>query len=342
MSTLEKTSPRRSTLPLKPTAVPAEQPTKSLRYSLGAIAGVLAIAIYLVIWYWSLEPATFDVTELAVKRAGVEDAKQLPAGYIYASTLSEIAETLLNKRGGYISNDITLGQLMDNMPNWEFGALVMLRDGATALRNNFARAQSQSKENLDLSKAEPYFYFDNNSWVLPATETEYQKGIDHLGRYMKDLLDHESGKAQFYARADNLIQYLDVVIKRLGSLSHRLSASSIQKHQYDLEGNLLTAKTPWLEVDDIFFEARGATWALLHLFTAIEIDFQRSLNNKAAVATVRRIIHEFEDSQAGLLSPVILNGDGFGIFANYSLTMANYITRANAAALDLRDLLIRG
>jgi hypothetical protein len=37
-----------------------------------------------------------------------------------------------------------------------------------------------------------------------------------------------------------------------------------------------------------------------------------------------------------------LNGDGFGIFANYSLAMANYISRANAAALDLRDVMNRG
>jgi hypothetical protein len=39
---------------------------------------------------------------------------------------------------------------------------------------------------------------------------------------------------------------------------------------------------------------------------------------------------------------MILNGSGYGLFANYSLTMANYISRANAAALDLRDIMNRG
>ena len=175
-----------------------------------------------------------------------------------------------------------------------------------------------------------------------TTEAEYEKGIDLLKRYMADLANPTSTKASFYVRADNLRQYLDLVINRLGSLSHRLSASSIQKHQYSPEGKLLTAKTPWLEVDDVFYEARGATWALLHIFSAIEVEFQPTLKGKGALATVRQIIHEFEDAQGSLLSPVILNGDGFGIFANYSLTMANYITRANAATLDMRDLLIRG
>ncbi|HEY6894026.1 MAG TPA: DUF2333 family protein, partial [Rhodanobacteraceae bacterium] len=32
----------------------------------------------------------------------------------------------------------------------------------------------------------------------------------------------------------------------------------------------------------------------------------------------------------------------FGFFANHSLVMANYISRANAAVIDLRELLRRG
>jgi hypothetical protein len=39
---------------------------------------------------------------------------------------------------------------------------------------------------------------------------------------------------------------------------------------------------------------------------------------------------------------MILNGSQFGFFANHSLVMANYISRANAAIIDLRKLLERG
>jgi hypothetical protein len=41
-------------------------------------------------------------------------------------------------------------------------------------------------------------------------------------------------------------------------------------------------------------------------------------------------------------SPVILNGSGFGLFANHSLVMASYVSRANAGISDLRALLSRG
>jgi hypothetical protein len=41
-------------------------------------------------------------------------------------------------------------------------------------------------------------------------------------------------------------------------------------------------------------------------------------------------------------SPVILNGSGYGFFANHSLVMANYLARANAGVINLRDLLDQG
>ncbi len=39
---------------------------------------------------------------------------------------------------------------------------------------------------------------------------------------------------------------------------------------------------------------------------------------------------------------MILNGTGFGPMANHSLVMASYISRANAAIVDLRKLLQQG
>jgi hypothetical protein len=57
---------------------------------------------------------------------------------------------------------------------------------------------------------------------------------------------------------------------------------------------------------------------------------------------VQQIIRELEGSQEFVWSPVILNGTGFGLVANHSLVMASYISRANAAIVDLRDLLSQG
>ena len=313
----------------------------NIRLKIGSGVGVFCLVIYLIGWYWSREPVQFNVQEWAATEANVKNPKELPIGYTYASTMIRIGNTLLHKPGGFLVNDVfPPGVLLDNMPNWEYGALIALRDSATALRNNFARAQTQSREDQDLAKAEPFFYFDHKSWQLPSSESEYEKGIEYLHGYRDRIMKHD---ANFYSRADNLRQYLEVLATRLGSLSNRLSAAAGDNKQMSMEDRkLVTMQTPWMQIDDVFFEARGYTWSALHTLRAIEFDFRDILGNKTAMVSLKQIIHELEDGQQPYLSPVILNGNGFGMFANYSLTLANYIARANAATLDLRSLLQQG
>lgn len=317
------------------------------------LAVVLVILLGLSFW-WGREPALFAVREAALARAG-NDPKKLVPGYVTTATLARVAETLLEKSGGYLSNDMTPpGVLMDNIPNWEFGVLVQVRDLAHVLRNSMSRSQSQSLEDTDLTEAEPRFHFRNDAWGLPSSEREYRAAIRHLDRYLVRLSDVLQPGTQFFARADNLRDWLSVVEKRLGGLSQRLSAS-VEQHRVntDLAGDNaarqatqtaadVTIQTPWLQIDDVFYEARGATWALIHFLQAVEIDFVSVLQTRNALVSLRQIIREFEATQHMLWSPVVLNGRGFGFVANYSLVMSSYISRANAAIIDLRGLLAGG
>ena len=66
------------------------------------------------------------------------------------------------------------------------------------------------------------------------------------------------------------------------------------------------------------------------------------LERKNALVSLRQVIRELEESQKPVMSPIILNGSPFGFFANHSLVMANYVSRANAAIIDLKSLLNRG
>lgn len=316
--------------------------------------GVLLVLFSSIAFYWDHEPDMFDVRQVTDQQISTLKTSGVTGSTVVA-TMITMADTLLYKRGGYLHNDIILPSLlMDNMPNWEFGVLVQMRDMARTLRNNLSRSQSQSTEDADLVKAEGQYYFDNNSWILPETESEYQKGTDALKQYMFRLGDQQQQGAQFYARADNLRTWLSEVETRLGSLSQRLSAS-VGKRQLDtsLAGDVAATqsthsapeqevKTAWTELDDVFYEARGTTWALLHLLRAVEIDFNDVLQKKNALISMQQIIRELEPTQDTLWSPVILNGSGFGILANHSLVMGSHISRANAAIIDLRRLLEDG
>jgi hypothetical protein len=315
---------------------------KDATWKIGAFIGLVLLIELGIAEYWSLEPSKFDVVEAAAEAANVKSPKELPLGYAYSTTLIEVSDTLLHKPGGFMTNDVFPPTvIMDNIPNWELGALIALRDATTALRNNISRSQTQSREDPDLAKGEPFFYFDHKSWQLPSSESEYEKGVEHLHAYRERLMKRD---ANFYARADNLRQYLEILEKRLGDYSNRLSASTgtAPPSATGERPAVGLSKTPWLKIDDVFFEARGYTWVAMHVLKSIEFDFRDILGNKTAVVSLQQIIRELEDGQARYLSPMILNGSGFGLFANYSLTLANYIARANAATIDLRSLLQQG
>ena len=271
------------------------------------------------------------------------------------SALIEVVDVMLNKRGGYLSNDILPPWVfLDNVPNWEFGVLTQVRDLARIMRNDFSRSQTQSTEDPDLALADPLFHYSSDRWFPPDTEGRYRNAMESLETYLTRLSDPAQPNAQFYARADNLVGWLGLVEKRLGSLSQRLSASVGQERlNTDLSGDSaatqstvapadMQVKTSWFEIDDVFYETRGSTWALIHFLRAMEVDFNDVLRKKNALISYRQIIRELESTQTPLHSPIVLNGDKFGMFANHSLVMANYISRANAAIIDLRILLQQG
>ncbi len=336
--------PRRNKTPAPPRA-PSRRPVWIVA---GSVLGVVMLILLFLSWYWSRSPDVFWV-------AAKSDQRPLVIGYPTTDTLIRVTSFLLDKPGGYLSNDVAPpGLWLDNMPNFEFGVLVQVRDLARVLRNDYSRSQSQSTEDEDLAQAEPAFNFSNDSWIFPTTESKYREGIEALKRYRLRLTQTQQTDAQFYARADNLREWLAVVEKRLGSLSQRLSASVGQvRVNTDLAGDPaadhstprpseLDVKTPWLQLDDVFFEARGTAWALVHFLRAAEFDFADVLEKKNARVSLRQIIRELEASLEGLGSPMVLNGSGFGLFANHSLVMASYLSRANSAVIDMRDLLEQG
>ncbi len=315
---------------------------------------ILILLCVVLIFYYDHEPDSFDVAARAQLKAA-ERGHTIKTGYITVVTLQEVARTMLDKRGGYLSNDLSPPSVwMDNVPSWEWGVLRQVRDLTQVLRFEISRSQSQSKEDEDLMLAHPKLSIDSDSWILPRAESEYRQAIELLDGYLLRLEDDDNDNAQFYARADNLRDYLAIANQQLGSLSSRLAQSIGQARlNLDLAGETAATqstsaaadrfvKTPWLEIDDVFYEARGSCWAMIHFLKAMEIDFRSVLEDKNATASLAQIIRDLEATQATMWSPIVLNGGGFGLTANHSLVMASHISQANAAMIDLQKLLDDG
>lgn len=379
--TLKNPNPLPITEPAAPSAAPsaavADTKPKARGSWLTVVAGVVVTLVLVVVGlgiWWSMQPPKFDVVAnaravlaegdgttaaLGADQGGgvADETRELVPGSVTVAAAIKVAETLLDKPGGYLKNDLTPpGTVLDNMPSWEYGALTELRDSVRSLRNDFSRSQTQSIENWELKEADSDFNFDADAWFLPSAEEEYRKGAQALRKFLQELVAGSSPSSRFFTRADNLSAYLAVVEKRLGSYGQRLTASVGDEEltaaltsyagssPTDNDARQAPARegTRWDEIDNVFFEARGYSWALLHMMKALSVDFQNVLDDKNAEVSMQQIIRDLEYATMPKLSPIVLNGHGMGLLANHSLVLASYIARANAAVLDLRNLLQRG
>ncbi len=329
------------------------------RRALGLL-GLVGLVLVSLSVHWSIHPRPLDRAVSDVIEPGKAAGDATPGIHTVAMAIG-IGDALLTKPGGFLYNDrLPPGVFLDNTQSWECGNLMALRDFVRALRNDFSRSQSQSVENADVREADLRFAIDPKSWVLPSAETEYGLGIDALERYLSHLTkadpsEGDQQRAQFFARADNLAAYLAVVEKRLGHFGVRLSSSvpdsdlaaaiGIPRAVGDAafpDEEPVPIQTPWHQVDNVYYCARGYSWALYHLMQAIASDFEVVLASKRAEVSLQQIVRDLKGATKPMGSPMVLNGDGYGILANHSLVLASYIAKANAALMDLRILMQQG
>jgi hypothetical protein len=296
---------------------------------LGLVVLYLLVTLALGIW-WSRTPDPFDVERATAEQRGEEASEPASRGAVTTATLMTTLRTLLDKPGGYLRNDIAPpGLWLDNMPNWELGVVIQGRDLVRAL------PVMEERDVPALDAAHEQLMGDTRDWLYFSTEQRLEVAHESLGSYLASM--GEGGNAGFVPGA-GIAFWLDTVAGRLEDLGLRLSAS-VDSHErlrdLDIDTSELPPSTPWHRVDDIFHEARGSTWALIHLLEAVRRDQADVLEEAGAMGEWNLLVAELQRTQRPLWSPVVLNGSGFGIFANHSLVMANYVIRARDLARNL-------
>jgi hypothetical protein len=186
---------------------------------------VLVLVIIGVGFYWNIEPNPLPLPKGQDRALGVATTTQL----------IDSIETLLDKPGGYLRNDVMPpGVFMDNIPSWEYGALIQLRDFTHILRNQLSRPQAQSVRDDDLAHAEPRLNVSSTSWIFPRAESSYQQAADYLKHYRLRLEGKAAPQAYFLNRTRNLDLWLQIVSRRLGSLTQELAQSGAEEGSLSL------------------------------------------------------------------------------------------------------------
>jgi hypothetical protein len=290
----------------------------------------LVVCIGLGIW-WSLRPDSFDIDQAVVEWQGDEAQAPLPRGVAFAAAVTASVDTLLDKPGGLLRNDVAPpGVWLDNMPSWELGVLSQARLTVPALA-----AMSDGDAAL-LSDAEAALDTNSEDWLYPSAEKRYALAVALL----HDFINNVNDGSALTNRGDALAQWLRSEAERLEALTRRLSASIDDPEalrELGVDESELPEATPWYRIDNIFFEARGEAWALMHYLRGLRRDYVTLFEQAGAMPGLERMIAELEMSLRPLWSPMVLNGSGFGIFANHSLTLANYTMGLSDQARRLAD-----
>ena len=108
---------------------------------------VLVVMLFIVnvvtMLYWSVDPRSFDVK--AASREYLPANVEPVVGSATVGTSVKTLDILLHKKGGFIKNDVAPpGVFLDNISNWEYGVLELMRHTTLTFANDFSRSQSQS------------------------------------------------------------------------------------------------------------------------------------------------------------------------------------------------------
>jgi len=326
---------------------------------------ILGTAISL---YWARIPDTFDVTAIAREKAVAYGHRELdeplPRGYRTVAATVYLAEQLLEKPGGYQSNDWSpMTRIPDNMRNWEYGAVVELRVMIQGLRFELSRSGPQSTEHIELREADTRFNFKHDSLVLPSTEQQYREGIQFLKDYLDAMNSATTEGTYFAARQDQVIRWLERQQIMLGDYASRLqnnvgavsydtgvltsmdqkflntvSDTTDQPKQADSEKNVSSLT----ERDDVFYQVRGGVYVMYHVMLAMRKDCEKLLNDAQAMGIMNRVINELEQACKPMKSPVVLNGSEFGVIQNHSLVLGAHVAKANLAVQELQKQIAGG
>jgi hypothetical protein len=258
----------------------------------------------------------------------VAAAEGQTVGFATVTMIHDEMQTQLDGFGGWLPNDLPLspGWCQDNLPQFQLGVLQVVRHSSRVLRDNLTRQRTSDAVHKETDQAFTAFANDPLRWAFPSAEGAFRRGNAALLRFRAEL----GGTANFYPRADNLIQLIDPYISELGAVTTTL----VKAHAKGPE------RTSWLEIDDKFYYAQGVGWAMLGMMRAVRQDFHAVLQDKNALEITDQIIDSLEESQ---FEPwIVTNGAKDGILANHSNNLKVFLDDARQKLNSLASILRQG
>jgi hypothetical protein len=296
-------------------------------------AGLIALFYVFGSFYYYRFPSYFELP--------VPERKQ--PGVFLTNTLIRMAEGMTEH---WLPNDILWPTaLLDNPQSFQLGELEAVRYAVKSLRDDLSRMRTTDHIDPDIDRAASHFFFEPTRWAFPSAENRYRLAIEALERYRDRL---EKGDATFSPRVDNLHKFLGDLASLLGGVSNRLANAPRDirtRITEETAGDVILEReqeirhvTPWMEIDDNFYYARGVLYVVRQLMIAIKYDFAEIIAQRNAGNLVTAIIRTLDRTQFEPL--MVANGDRGSLWANHSLQLQALLEDARQKMRSLQNILV--
>ncbi len=313
-------------------AAPSPEPKRAHHFLPRSRAGAIVLAALLawgvIILGLHLGQKHHDVLDYSVD-GSFPPGKPFAPGEIYATTMAEIMDHELKGGFGWRPNDFFLWGprvMADNNANRQIGILIALRETCRVFKDHLTKISSNEyDQNLVLADSD--FRNDPYRWMLPAAETKYRSGVQHLRAYVAGLHTNPPASRELNQRNIELVRLMQAWSDLLGDAHANLYRSRTDTGQ---------PVRPWT-VDNYFYEAQGYAHVIYHMLQAVKREYYQPLRTKPVLA---KLFDEAIDplGKAAVMKPlIVLDGSPDGIFANNRRNLDAYISEARQKIYSIRE-----
>jgi len=304
------------------------------------VTGLIILAVLLVFTL-----TVMLVNSIKPDRLAVEGIDSKVEGSAFVSTNQALIRQM---RDNWLPNDLYWPTVfLDNMPNFQIGQLEVVRYNVRELRDNLSRMRTTDKLDVNAEAAFTSLSNDPYKWWFPSAESKWENAEKELGVFLENL---KRGSANFYPRADNLVELLNQYASLMGGVNTRLinapgdlqqTLTAADDAKTAAPGAMLVdIDIPWHKVDDNFYYAQGVAYALYESFKAVRVEFMDVLMDKNSVKMVDKILESL--GRCDFEPLLVMNGDPDSIFANHSLNLSGMFNDARQKVQSLIVALKQG
>lgn len=239
------------------------------------------------------------------------------------------------KAGLFFAIDWKETPFFDNRAAFQLGVNQAVRRTAIELVDRLGRVRGTSSINENLQKAREAANYRENAWIFtfsppflqPSTQSRLREAQKFFKAFNAEL---SSCNAEFDARADNLLQFLDRVTADIGSTSDILQKRMVDANFIGFDRR----------ADDRYWFTYGQLYAYHGILTAMRSDFQNVFEQRNLNGLWERIDSQLTDVMS--TQPfLVANGSASSIIKSHMEAIGFDLLRVRANLVEIRDVLDR-